>query len=101
METVYKNFKMYFEGITDVYEKRYHRGKVLIEWEKKMIHFIADLPRKRGTRNRKVYQDLGVRVMQCPDGSYVMTVAFEWQGTNTWNALMQIVRNVYQALKSL
>jgi hypothetical protein len=39
--------------------------------------------------------------MLCPDGSYVMTVTFEWQDTNTWGVLTKIMRDVYQALKSL
>lgn len=101
MKSQFFNFKLMVESVADLADNCFHSGKLFLAEEAKMARFIAYPPRKRTARNKKVYQDGKVRVMQCPDGSYVMTVTFEWQGTNTWSVLTRIMRDVYQALKSL
>jgi len=101
MKDVFRNFRLEVEGLRNAADKCYHAGKLFIKEEALMARFIAYPPRVRRARNKKVYQDQCVRVMQCPDGSYVMSVSFAWEGKGTWRLLLSIIRNVYQAIKVL
>lgn len=88
---IFKNVCLQVEDIVgEMKEKLFYAGKLCLYEGGRKGRFCIYKPRPRGPRNTKVYDSQQVRIMQCPDGSYVMTARFNLEDNPVCNVIKML-----------